>query len=282
MKHTLSQDQSLFEAISALSPDSSKSTIRSWLKDGRIAVDGQICKIGSTLLNKGQTLELIKKKIMIEEDIEILYQDNHLVVIVKPEGLLSVSTDYEKERTAHKILKRQLHPKKVEVVHRLDQDTSGVMLFALDQRTQELLKDIFEKHAIDRQYTAIVEGRLTDIKGTWSSYLSEDDNYFVHSYSNPEKGKLAVTHFEVTGKSKKYTRLNLKLETGKKNQIRVHCSEAGHPVAGDAKYGAVTNPASRLCLHATTLGFTHPIKKKKMKFSARIPKSFDSIVKSQS
>lgn len=279
MNKIIHKEQTLIEALQEVYPDSSKSTLRSLLKEERVRVDGATCKIANTPLSVGQQLEVGKKRLVIEEGVEILYQDPYLAVVYKPSGLLSVSTDFEKELTLHKILKNHFYPKKVEVVHRLDQDTSGVMLFALDEKTQTQLKDIFEKHKIDRRYTAIVEGKLTPEKGTWSSYLYEDNNYVMHSTNNPKKGKLAVTHYEVAGYSKKFTRLNVTLETGKKNQIRVHCSDAGHPVAGDAKYGAESNPAKRLMLHANHIGFMHPTKKKKVQFNVAPPDAFDRIIK---
>lgn len=278
MKKIIDKDQTVFDALQALYPESSKTTIRSYLKEQRVKVDGRTCKIGTDLLKKGQTLEVGKKRNVIAEGVEILYQDPHLAVVFKPAGLLSVATDFEKNLTLHKILKEHFLPKTVEVVHRLDQDTSGVMVFALDKVTQEKLKDLFEKHEIEREYSALVEGKLTPESGTWSSYLYEDGNYVMHSTDNKRKGKLAVTHYKVEGYSKKFTRLTLNLETGKKNQIRVHCSDAGHPVAGDTKYGAESNPGKRLMLHAAKLGFFHPVKKKKMQFAVDPPESFDRVI----
>ena len=278
MKKVIKQEKTLFEALLALYPDSSKTTLRSLLKEERVKVDGNTCKISGTQLKPGQTVEVVKKRMTIEEEVEILYQDPYLAVVFKPAGLLSVSTDFEKYLTLYKILKQHFHPKTVDVVHRLDQDTSGVMVFSLDQSILPQLKLIFEKHEINRRYTAIVEGKLTPEKGTWRSYLYEDGNYVMHSTDNPKKGKLAITHYEVAGYSKKFTRLNISLETGKKNQIRVHCSDAGHPVAGDTKYGSTANPAKRLMLHAHCLEFTHPVKKKKMQFIYDPPESFDRII----
>lgn len=278
MKKMIDQDQPLLEALRLLYPDSSKTTLRSLLKEERIKVDGQTCKLGTLSLKKGQILEVVKKQNVIAEGVKILYQDPHLAVVFKPSGLLSVSTDFEKNFTLHKILKEHFQPKTVEVVHRLDQDTSGVIVFALDKQTCLKLKILFEKHEIERCYTAIVEGKLTPRSGSWRSYLHEDENYVVHSTDNARKGKLAITHYVVEGYSKKFTRLRLKLETGKKNQIRVHCSDAGHPIAGDTKYGASSNPGKRLMLHADHLGFIHPVKRKKMQFTIDPPESFDKVV----
>lgn len=280
MRNQIKKPQMLIDALQGIHPESSKSTLRSLLKDERVLVDGVTCKIANTPLKTGQIVEIVKKNksLVIEEGIEILYQDPYLTVINKPTGLLSVSTDFEKDLTAHKLLKKHFYPKKVEVVHRLDKDTSGIMIFALDPKTQTSLKNLFEKHDIDRQYVAIIEGKLAQKEGTWSSYLFEDSNYIVHSTDNSKNGTLAITHYKVIGYSKKYTRVNFTLETGKKNQIRVHTSDSGHPVAGDLKYGASSNPANRLMLHAFRLGFVHPIKRQHMQFTVPPPESFHKII----
>lgn len=278
MKHIATSDQPLIEAIAKLSPESSKTTLRSWLKEGRITVDGQIVKIGSTPVLIGQEIVLGAKPRYIEGGIRIYHEDQHLVVIDKPAGLLSVATDYEKGKTAHGILKDHYRPKRVFVIHRLDQDTSGVMLFAFTEEARDRLKAIFEEHAIERVYFAIVEGQLKQHSGSWQSYLYEDDHYVVHSTIDPDKGQIAVTHYNVISSSKRSTAVKLKLETGRKNQIRVHCQDAGHPVMGDKKYGAATNPLKRLCLHAHILAFEHPITKKALRFESPIPEEFQKLI----
>lgn len=278
MKFTVSNDSTVFEALSLAYPDCSKTTLRSWLKEGRVLVDGRVVKIGKEGVCKGQVIALGSRSRYIGEEIQILYQDRYLIAIDKPEGLLSVPTAFEKEKTAHAFLKKELTPKKVYIVHRLDQDTSGVMIFALNKEAQERLKDMFKEHAIERRYVAIVEGSLEKKSGTWQSYLIEDANYFVRSTKDKEKGQLAITHYEVRGRSKKHSWLDLRLETGKKNQIRVHCTDAGHPVAGDRKYGAKSNPIRRLCLHACHLSFRHPMTKKILRFDSPVPERFYRIV----
>lgn len=281
MKYIIPEDLSLLDALAYFFPKSSKTSLRSWIKEERVLLDGQLVKNSLTVALKGQELTLTSKKKFAGENTHILYEDAHIVVIDKPSGLLSVSTAFEKGETAHAILKNYYKPKHVHVVHRLDQDTSGVMLFALDADSCERMKKIFEKHDIEREYTAIVEGAMEESEGTWESYLYEDDNYFVHSSENPKDGEKAITHFRTIFKSKSYSVLQLKLETGKKNQIRVHCQIAGHPVVGDKKYGAKTNPLKRLCLHAHTLAFNHPITHKKMRFESNPPSEFGRLVKNQ-
>lgn len=271
--------QTLLEALAQLFPDSSKTTLRSWLKEGRVLVDGQVKKNGNDLISAGQEIHLgSRQKFIKEGKVKILYEDRHIVVIDKPHGVLSVSTAFEKGETVHAFLKEKYSPKRVFVVHRLDQDTSGVMLFALSEQARDQLKILFEKHDLERSYIAIVEGKVQPLQGTWKSYLTEDANYYVHSSEYENGGQLAITHYITVAQSKNYSLLQLQLETGRKNQIRVHCYKAGNSIAGDAKYGASTNPIHRLCLHARLLAFSHPITHQTMRFESPIPESFQKII----
>lgn len=279
MKYTITHDGPLLEALALLFPNSSKTTLRSWIKDGRVQVAGNVLKNAQSDVFEGQEVLIGSRKKFIGNLIPVIYEDSDLIVIDKPSGLLSVSTNFEKSDTAHGILKAHYRPRKVLVVHRLDQDTSGVMLFAFNEETCERLKKIFEAHDIERCYTAIVEGNLEVPKGKWQSRLFEDDQYVVHSTKDKSKGEEAITFFETTSHTKKYSWLNLKLETGKKNQIRVHCQEAGHPVVGDKKYGAHSSPIRRLCLHAHLLAFNHPISHRSMRFESPIPEDFYKVMR---
>ncbi|HEY4831568.1 MAG TPA: RluA family pseudouridine synthase [Waddliaceae bacterium] len=279
MKWIAKENTPILDALAQMAPDSSKSTHRSWLKEKRVLVDGDVVTLWKTILREGQHLSLAPKTSYLPEGIRLLYQDSGLIVIDKPEFVLSVATDFEKEKTAHAILKKEFRPKKVYVVHRLDQDTSGVMLFALNEKVHQALRSEFEKHNVERCYAAIVEGHLSEAEGTWKSYLYEDGNYVVHSTPDTEKGDLAITHYQLLGTSQKYSWLDLRLETGKKNQIRVHCKDAGNPVVGDKKYGAESDPIKRLCLHAYLLGFRHPITKKMLRFKSKIPEKFYKLLK---
>ncbi len=278
MKYQLKENMPILDALALLSPGSSKTSLRSWIKEGRVYVDGRLVSKNTLLLHAGQVVSLGEKKKRAEGGLQILYEDSDIVVIDKPSGVLSVATNFEKGETAHAFLKQRYKPNKVFVVHRLDQDTSGVMLFALSENAYLRLKQTFEEHDIDRTYIAIVQGVMEESSGSWSSYLYEDANYVVHSTQDPARGKLAITHFTVTGKSRKCMRLQLNLETGKKNQIRVHCRDAGHPIVGDMKYGAATNPIKRLCLHAHLLAFKHPITGKLMRFTSPVPEAFNRMV----
>ncbi len=279
MKYKVTKEQTLLEALALLAPDCSKTTLKSFLKNERIHIDGLVQKSATLKVMPGQLITLEDKaKLSDRGDIRIIYQDQHLIAIDKPSGMLTVSTAFEKDKTAHSFLKKSFKPKKIYVVHRLDQDTSGVMIFALSEEAYVNLKKMFELHELDRAYTAIIEGHLETSKGTFSSYLVEDENYVVRETNDRNEGRLAITHYEVLKASRYYSALTLRLETGRKNQIRVHCQNAGHPIVGDKKYGSTINPVKRLCLHAHLLAFDHPITKKKMHFESPLPQELKKLL----
>jgi tRNA pseudouridine32 synthase/23S rRNA pseudouridine746 synthase/23S rRNA pseudouridine1911/1915/1917 synthase len=282
MKYIALSDLPLLEALAQLSPQSSKNTLRSWIKEGRVQINDVTVKNASAIVLKDQCVSIGQRKKVIRPGIPILYEDRDLVVIDKPSGLLSVATAFEKGETVHALLKVHYRPRKIFVVHRLDQDTSGVMVFALNQEACDRLKALFEVHDIQRAYTAIVEGPVLSSAGTWQSYQYEDSQYMVHETSDPTQGRLAITHYQTIATSKRHSWLQLQLETGRKNQIRVHCQSAGHPIVGDKKYGAQTNPLKRLCLHAHLLAFQHPFTKKFLKFESPVPEEFYRLMPSLS
>ncbi|HSW86125.1 MAG TPA: RluA family pseudouridine synthase, partial [Rhabdochlamydiaceae bacterium] len=272
------QDTSLIDILSLLSKESTKNTLRSWIEKGRVTIDGKVAKKANAMVMTGQEVCVGKRTKFIENEIGVIYEDNHLVVINKPEGLLSVATNFDKEATVHEILKRRYHSQRVFPVHRLDRETSGVMVFAYSEKARDHFKAKFYVHDIEREYLAIVEGNLDSTTGSWKSYLLEDERYMVKS-TNSSQGKLSTTHYEVLGRNTRYSLLRLTLETGRKNQIRVHCREAGHPIVGDKKYGSSSDAANRLCLHAAKLGFTHPMTGKSLSFESTIPEVFFKMVK---
>ena len=208
--------------------------------------------------------------------IKILYEDRDIIVIDKSAGLLSVKANYEVKKTAHHLLTnyvRKGNPKaktKLFVVHRLDRETSGVMIFAKSY-------DIREKFAaqwknVEKKYIALVYGNLAEKSGTIASYLAEGDDYKMQSVDNPQVGTLAKTKYKVIKASNNYSLLEIDLLTGKKNQIRVHLSEKGHPILGDIKY--TENAKGRLALHAFSIKFKHPFNNEEMTFETTIPEYF--------
>jgi len=279
MKYQVTDSTPLIDAVGKLAPKSSKTTMKQWFSEGRILVDGSIARQLDMILQPGQTVALGPRTRYLDGGMRIFYEDRDLVVIEKPAGLLSVSTDFEKQDTAHAILKGAYSKRTVHVVHRLDQETSGVMVFALSEKGKEGLKKLFASHDLIREYQAIVEGHLDTMEGTWTSYLYEQPNYKVYVTNDTEKGQIAITHYLVEDVSRRHSRLKLTLETGRKNQIRVQCQEAGHPVVGDRKYGAKSDPIKRLALHAHRLEFIHPVSKKKLAFLSPSPESFERLVR---
>jgi tRNA pseudouridine32 synthase/23S rRNA pseudouridine746 synthase/23S rRNA pseudouridine1911/1915/1917 synthase len=270
MKMLVETPALILDILQKLSPDSSKNTLKSWIEQGRVSIDGRLSLRWNRRVLKGEEVVIRPKTQLVGGGIKLLFEDAHIVVIEKPVKLLSVASETEFEKTAHNILKRRTK-KRVWPVHRLDKDTSGVMMFAYTEEARDILKNKFELHDIEREYHGIVQGILTPPVGTWESSLVEDASYFVKSSGI---GKRAITHYTVISQNATVALVKFKLETGRKNQIRVHCSEAGHPIAGDLKYGSTIRFFKRLCLHASLLGFEHPITKKKMSFNASLPTFF--------
>ena len=208
----------------------------------------------------------------------IIYEDQDIIVVNKSCGLLTVEANYEKVKTAHRILttyirkgslksKKQLFP-----VHRLDRDTSGVLVFAKSYDTAETLKVQWKD--VKKKYIAMVHGILKEKSGTITSYLTENENYEVYSVKDHRKGDLAKTRYKVVEESKVYSLIEIELLTGRKNQIRVHFSEKGHPLVGDTKYGKKDGPKRRLALHSQFLTFKHPRTGKEVTFQAEVPMFF--------
>lgn len=252
--------KSLLVRLEEAYPDSSRNTLRSWVKLGRVAVDGSVIKQCSALIDPQQEVALNDKIKPLGNQGEIVYEDKDLVVVKKPPGLLSVAEDVEKEISMHRILKKRA--RRVYPVHRLDKGASGLLVFAYTEAARDGLKKQFMDHTIIREYRAVVEGELTE-DGTWDCFMKENAAYKMYL---SKEGKRAITHYSIAKKMPGKTLLKLNLETGRKNQIRLHCSLAGHPICGDKKYGAKSNPYKRLALHALRLEFMHPIKNKWFRF----------------
>lgn len=267
----------LIDALGQLYPDSSKRTLKNWLAGGRFFLDGKKIVKENLVLEKGQVLSSVSSfKPQLVPGLKILYEDRYLVAIDKPVGLLSVPLDAEfsPKRHALGMLREHYGTDQILAVHRIDRETSGVLLFARGKQAEEKLKDLFEAHDLSRQYYAIVEGRLAENQGSWESCLIELPNLDV--VESPE-GKTAITHFEVLRRSAKYSYLRLTLETGRKHQIRVHCQAAGHPVVGDKRYGSTESPMGRLCLHARHLSLIHPFTGKELSFDSPLPPIFQVL-----
>ena len=211
---------------------------------------------------------------------DILYEDKYIIIINKPAHLLTISTEKEKNRTlfsyVYDYLKKKNKNNKVFIVHRLDKDTSGIIMFAKDEKTKFYLQDNWD--SFKRNYVAIVEGKVKKKKGVLKSYLQETKTLYTYSV-NDKNGKLAITEYEKVLENNQYTMLSLNLKTGRKNQIRVQLSDMGNPIVGDKKYGAKKNPIRRMALVANTLEFIHPKTHEKIVIDIDIPSSFIQLFK---
>ena len=259
-------------------PDSSKTTLRQLLQNRRVHVNGELTRDAKEMLAPGDRIEVVAKsdQRVLPEGLTILHEDTDVIVVLKGNGLLTVATERDRENTAQAYLNAYLRDR-VHVVHRLDRETSGVLVFAKNFHARERLKDQFAEHSVDRVYIAIVEGAIEPPAGTIRSNLIERKDLRMQSVDAHPDAKFAVTHYRTIASAGPFSMLEVTLETGRKNQIRAHLSEKGHPIAGDPFYGGKTNPLGRLGLHAKLLGFIHPTTGEKMTFTAPVPKSFRKL-----
>ena len=216
------------------------------------------------------------------KDLPIIYEDEDIIAINKPSGLLSVATDREKGRTAYRLISDYVASKnkkeRIYVVHRLDEDTSGVLIFAKSNAVKNTLQNSWQEIVKDRGYYAIVEGQMAEKEGTFRDYLDENDLHLVYVTKNKAKGKLAITHYKEIVAKGGYSLLDVHIDSGRKNQIRVQLGSRGHFVVGDDKYGEPSNPLGRLGLHAYSLWFTNPYNGREYHFTADMPESFKALM----
>ena len=279
----------LMQFVTMHRPDTKRTDIKKWLKFGHLMVDGKVSTQFDEPVNPGATVNFNASRpwpVFHHPRIKLVYEDEDVMVIHKGYGLLSVPTEsHRKELNAYEIMRdyvKDQNPRnKLFIVHRLDRDTSGLMMFAKSQEAQDVLRHNWNNIILERLYVAVLEGNLELDKGYVKSRLTENSQFVVYSTENPEEGRVAVTHYEVLTRGNGYTLAQFSLDTGRKNQIRVHAHDLGHPIAGDRKYGAKSSPINRLALHARTLRFAHPITRKDMNFQTPIPLQFSAVVGSR-
>lgn len=273
----------LLEHLQQRFPDSSRTTLRQLLQNGRVSVNGEVEKDAKLAIDDEDIVDVGPKPTQraLPAGVTVLHEDDAVIVLLKPHGLLTVATERERENTLQAGLNRYLAgggKERIHVVHRLDRETSGVLVFAKTFPAREALKEQFAAHSVDRMYIAVVEGTMEPAEGTIRSHLLEGRDLRMRSVgASHAEAKLAITHYGTIESKDAYSMLEVTLETGRKNQIRAHLAEAGHPVAGDQFYGATTNPLGRLGLHAKLLGFTHPTSGKRLSFTAPIPHAFRDL-----
>ncbi len=278
---TVTHDCGLLEFLLSSMPGKNRNIIKAILRDRQVSVEGKAVTQFDHLLKAGQEVKVRWEKIPLNQlyqGIQIVFEDRDLIVIDKPAGLLTVATDTEKRKTAYSILsayvkKRDLD-NKIFVVHRIDRETSGLLLFAKSEEIKDILQGTWMSTITERVYVAVTEGPVEPTEGVITSWLTESAAFKVYSSQNPQQGKKAVTHYKTAKSNREYALLKVSLETGRKHQIRVHLQDIGHPVVGDKKYGSTVNPFKRLGLHAQVLAFTHPVSNVSCRFETPVPRQF--------
>lgn len=258
-----------------------RNSIKSMLARGQVSVGGRVEKAYNYSLQPGDQVSVSKEKIIEKPrfiGLSILYEDDDLIVIQKDAGLLSISAPHEPDAiTAYRQLmehvRRENPASRIFVVHRLDRDTSGVMMFAKSEKIQQALQNDWQEAVRERSYIALVEGTLRQREGKIESWLKESKTLKMYSSHRPDDGQHAVTHYKTLQTGNGYSLLEVHLETGRKNQIRVHMQDIGHPIVGDKKYGSRSRAIGRLGLHANVLSFVHPTTGKTLRFESPIPKA---------
>lgn len=277
----------LMEFAFSILPDAKRGDIKKWLKFGHFAIDGVVSTAFDSPVQPAATVELNFTRpfvVFSHPRLKIVYEDNDIIVVDKGYGLLSVGTDSSRKsnvETAYSILRdyvKSVHPtNKIFIVHRLDRDTSGLMIFAKNMEAKENLQHNWNNMVLERRYVALLDGEMEEQSGVIRTHLSETSQHEVYSSTDGD-GKIAITRYRVRRKGKGHTLAEFSLDTGRKNQIRVHARDLGHPITGDKKYGKGTGPLHRLALHAETLRFAHPITRMDMNFISQVPSQFYKYV----
>lgn len=281
----VTEDAPLLDFLIGAMPQRKRTAVKNLLGHNQIAVNGIPTTQFDMPLKDGDEVKanLTREfRVFYNRRLKLVYEDDDIIVVNKGYGLLSMGTDKIKEGTAYSILREYLkwqNPRNMLfIVHRLDRDTSGLMVFAKTQEAKDKLQHNWNNMVISRKYLAVVEGKPEPEEGEVRSYLAENSRFEVYSTDKPEEGQLAVTRYRTLRSRNGYSLMEVSLDTGRKNQIRVHMKDLGHPIAGDRRYGAKSSPIHRMALHAQTLRFIHPITRKDMNFSTPIPASFARMV----
>ena len=281
--YNVSAAQPLLEFLLENVPQS-RTKIKATLQGRGIKVDGKTVSQFDFMLQPGMKVAVSKTKrnqrSFKSRYVRIVYEDRWLIVIEKQPGILSMAGGHSSLNVKSVLDEylRQSHQKcTAHVVHRLDRDTSGLMVYAKDMDTEQMLEHNWHQIVYDRRYVAVVSGEMENDEGTISSWLKDNKAYITYSSPVDNGGKLAITHYHVLDHTTEHSLVEFRLETGRKNQIRVHSADMGHPVCGDSKYGNGDDPIRRLCLHAWLLCFTHPVTGEPMEFETPVPTSFKHL-----
>jgi len=283
VRYTVRAPGSLGACLGRLLAEASGRTRKQMLAGGRVRVNGATARNADTALAAGDVVELAVRgpRRALPPGLDLVHEDDDLIVVDKPAGLLTIATERERQRTVYAYLTARARtrkpPARVFVVHRLDRRASGLLVFARSPVAKRMLQAQFAAHTVERTYLAVVEGRLARPAGTVASRLLDDAPGRVRQTRDPRLGRPAVTHWRVVRAATRSTLLEVRLETGRRNQVRVHLAGLGHPIAGDAAYGSRTDPFGRLALHAHVLGFDHPGTGARMRFVSQAPAAFAKL-----
>jgi 23S rRNA pseudouridine1911/1915/1917 synthase len=256
----------LLDRLRALYPESSARARKRWLEAGRVRVNGQVVRRAVVELRPEDRVELAAPSPLFPSPLRLVHEDDHLIVIDKPPGLLSIATAHERHRTAYRLLSEYVAARsarldrreRIFIVHRLDRETSGLLCFARSLAAKEALQAQFAARAVRRVYVAVVEGSVREDEGVLADRLAADRALRVRPTGDRRLGKEAITRYRVLERRRSTSLLELTLVTGRRGQIRAQLAHAGHPIVGDHVHGSRRDPLRRLCLHATRLGFRHP------------------------
>lgn len=277
-KYIVKENEILIEFLKKMFSNLSKNSVKSLLHNEKVFVNGNMTTKYNYELNAGDIVEIREK---VAKNIDIIYEDKDIIVINKPSGLLTVATEKEKNKTAYHLIMEYLKKKnknnRIFIIHRLDKDTSGIIMFAKNERAKHLYQDNWNDIVKKRCYYAVIDGKMENKEGTIKSYLKENGN-MVYSVKD-RSGKLAITEYKVLKERKNISLLDINLKTGRKNQIRVHMKENKTPILGDLKYGEKSKLINRLALHAYKLELINPVTKKLLTFEINMPNEFKMLFK---
>mgnify|MGYP004523379103 FL=1 len=277
-KYIVKENEILIEFLKKTFSNLSKNSVKSLLHNEKVFVNGNMTTKYNYELNIGNVVEIREK---IAKNIDIIYEDKDIIVINKPSGLLTVATEKEKNKTAYHLVMEYLKKKnknnRIFIIHRLDKDTSGIIMFAKNERAKHLYQDNWNDIVKKRCYYAVIDGKMENKEGIIKSYLKENGN-MVYSVKD-RSGKIAITEYKVLKERKNISLLDINLRTGRKNQIRVHMKENKTPILGDLKYGEKSKLINRLALHAYKLELINPVTKKLLTFEVNMPNEFKMLFK---
>ena len=283
--YTVEQDAPLLEYLLQTLKGKSRNKVKDILRGNGIKVEGKVVTRHDFSLKKGMkvSVSLSKRNELFKSRyVKLVYEDKYIVVVEKNAGILSMAAGHS-SLNVKSVLDKYFalsHQKcRAHVVHRLDRDTSGLLIYAKDMQTEQVLEHNWHEIVYDRRYVAVLSGEMEKDGGTIANWLKDNSAYITYSSPVDNGGKYAVTHFHTLARTTEHSLVEFKLETGRKNQIRVHAADMGHPVCGDKKYGNGDDPIHRLCLHAYLLCFYHPVTRERMEFETPVPTSFRSVLK---